>query len=59
MRLAQLTNIGYTQQNQLGDAMRSFYVYKQGFLPENFTEGDVFVRYDADSRTKQSAMVHL
>lgn len=66
---AQLTDVGLLQQQQLGDAIRTFYVDTQGFLPESYNAGnttkfhfliyagDVFVRYDTDSRTKQSALV--
>ncbi|KAH3766485.1 counting factor 60 [Pelomyxa schiedti] len=53
---AQLTDIGHMQQQQLGTAMRNFYITQRGFLPLTPSEGDVFVRYDTDSRTKQTAL---
>ncbi|KAH3761507.1 component of the counting factor complex [Pelomyxa schiedti] len=53
---AQLTDIGNTQCKQLGEAMRSYFVDDLEFLPPKHNPGDVFVRYDSDSRTKQSAM---
>ncbi|KAH3761503.1 hypothetical protein Pelo_6653 [Pelomyxa schiedti] len=54
--IAKLTDIGNTQCKQLGEAMRSYFVDDLEFLPPKHNPGDVFVRYDSDSRTKQSAM---
>ncbi|KAH3759192.1 counting factor 60 [Pelomyxa schiedti] len=53
---AALTDIGNTQCTQLGQAMRSYFVDTIKFLPDSLHDGDVFVRFDGDSRTKQSAM---
>eukprot|EP01107_Rhizomastix_libera_P016730 TRINITY_DN7147_c0_g1_i2.p1 TRINITY_DN7147_c0_g1~~TRINITY_DN7147_c0_g1_i2.p1 ORF type:complete len:436 (-),score=98.54 TRINITY_DN7147_c0_g1_i2:37-1323(-) len=51
----QLTNKGYNQHLSLGDAFRKTYVDALHFLPESLNGTDLFIRWDADLRTKFSA----
>eukprot|EP01105_Mastigella_eilhardi_P021210 TRINITY_DN5115_c0_g3_i2.p1 TRINITY_DN5115_c0_g3~~TRINITY_DN5115_c0_g3_i2.p1 ORF type:complete len:336 (-),score=72.81 TRINITY_DN5115_c0_g3_i2:29-1036(-) len=52
----QLTDIGHKQQEVLGAVMRDYYVTKRQFLNESLSANDLFIRFDLDSRTQQSAM---